>query len=42
MESDFANVTVRKYEETVKRQGRVDRVTCCQFRVPDSLPGRTK
>jgi predicted transposase YbfD/YdcC len=41
MENDFADVTVQQYEETVKGHGRVDQLTYYQFRVPDSLPGRT-
>lgn len=41
MENDFADVTVRRYEETVKGHGRVDHLMYFQFRVPDSLPGRT-
>jgi predicted transposase YbfD/YdcC len=40
MENDFADVTVRKYEEIVKGHGRLDRLIYYQFRVPDSLPGR--
>ena len=39
MESDFANVTVRKHEETVKGHGRMDHLVYYQLRVPDSLPG---
>ena len=42
MENDFADVTVRKYEEIVKGHGRVDHLVYYQFRVPDSLPGRAK
>lgn len=41
MENDFADVTVRRYEQTVKGHGRVDQLIYHQFRVPDSLPGRT-
>ncbi len=41
MENDFADVTVRHYEETVKGHGRVDQLIYYHFRVPDSLPGRT-
>lgn len=41
MADDFADVTVRKYEETVKGHGRLDQLIYYQFRVPDSLPGRT-
>ena len=40
MENDFADVTVRKYEEVVKGHGRVDRLIYYQFRAPESLPGR--
>ncbi len=40
MENDFADVTVRKHEETVKGHGRVDRLVYYQFHAPDSLPGR--
>jgi predicted transposase YbfD/YdcC len=41
MENDFADVTVRRFEETVKGHGRVDHLVYFQFLVPDSLPGRT-
>lgn len=41
MENDFANVTARKYEETVKGHGRIDQLIYYQLRVPDELPGRT-
>lgn len=41
IENDFADVTVRKHEDTVKGHGRVDHLVYYQFRVPDSLPGRT-
>ena len=40
-ENDFADVTVRRYEETVKGHGRVDQLMYFQFRAPDTLPGRT-
>lgn len=40
MENDFADVTVRKHEETVQGHGRIDQLIYYQFRVPDSLPGR--
>jgi predicted transposase YbfD/YdcC len=41
MENDFADVTVRRYEETVTGHGRVDQLIYYHFRVPDSLTGRT-
>jgi len=40
MENDFADVTVRKYEEVVKGHGRVDHLVYYQVRVPASLRGR--
>lgn len=40
MENDFADVTVCRYEETVKGHGRIDHLVYYQFRAPDSLPGR--
>ena len=40
MENDFANVTVRTHQQTVKGHGRLDRLTYYQFKVPESLPGR--
>ena len=41
MENDFANVTVRKYQQTVKGHGRLDTLTYYQFEVPEVLPGRS-
>jgi predicted transposase YbfD/YdcC len=41
MENDFANVTVRKHEQTVRGHGRIDTLTYYQFNVPQSLPGRS-
>jgi predicted transposase YbfD/YdcC len=40
MENDFADVPVRKYEEVVKRHGRVDTLLYYQLSAPASLPGR--
>ena len=39
MENSFANVTVRKYQQTVKGHGRLDQLTYYQFEVPRTLPG---
>ena len=41
METDFANVTVRKHQETVRGHGRIDTLTYYQFNVPHALPGRS-
>ena len=41
MENDFANVTVRKHEQTVRGHGRIDTLTYYQFNVPRTLPGRS-
>lgn len=41
MENDFADVTVRKYETTVKGHGRIDKLIYYQFRAPANLPGRS-
>ena len=41
MENDFANVTVRKYEQTVRGHGRIDTLTYYQFNAPQTLPGRS-
>jgi len=41
MENDFANVTVRKHQETVRGHGRIDTLTYYQFNVPHTLPGRS-
>jgi predicted transposase YbfD/YdcC len=41
MQNDFANVAVRKYEETVQGHGRIDTLTYYQFNVPQTLPGRS-
>ena len=38
MENDFANVTVRKYQQTVKGHGRVDHLTYYQFEAPRHFP----
>ena len=40
MENDFADVTVRTYEEVVKGHGRVDRLYYYQLSAPDWLPHR--
>jgi predicted transposase YbfD/YdcC len=40
MENDFVDVTVRRYEETVKGHGRIDQLSYFQFQAPDVLPGR--
>ena len=42
LENDFANVKVRRCQETLKGHGREDVVEYCQFEVPQSLPGRSK
>jgi predicted transposase YbfD/YdcC len=39
MENSFANVTVRKYQQTVKGHGRLDQLTYYQFEAPRTLPG---
>lgn len=39
MENNFANVTVRKYQQTVKGHGRLDQLTYYQFEAPRTLPG---
>ena len=39
IENDFANVTVRKHEQTVKDHGRKDHLTYYQFEAPKTLPG---
>jgi predicted transposase YbfD/YdcC len=39
IENDFANVTVRKHEQTVKGHGRMDYLTYYQFEAPKTLPG---
>ena len=41
MENDFADVTVRKYQQTVKGHGRIDTLTYYQFQAPKTLPGRS-
>lgn len=41
MENDFADVDVRKYEEVVTGHGRIDTLIYYQFKVPDTLPGRS-
>ncbi len=41
IENDFAGVAVRRYTETIKGHGRTDTIEYCQFKVPDSLPGRS-
>lgn len=40
MDNDFADVTVRTHQYTVKGHGRLDSLTYYQFKVPESLPGR--
>lgn len=40
MDNDFADVTVRTYEEVVKGHGRVDRLHYYQLSAPDWLPHR--
>lgn len=42
MENDFADVTVRTYETTVKGHGRVDTLIYYQFKAPANLPGRSQ
>jgi len=42
MDHDFANVTVKKYEQTVKGHGRLDTLIYYQFQVPETLPGRSR
>jgi predicted transposase YbfD/YdcC len=39
MKNNFANVTVRKYQQTVKGHGRLDTLTYYQFEAPKTLPG---
>ncbi|MCP4888446.1 MAG: ISAs1 family transposase, partial [Planctomycetaceae bacterium] len=39
IENDFAKVTVRKYQQTVKGHGRLDHLTYYQFEAPKTLPG---
>jgi predicted transposase YbfD/YdcC len=39
IENDFANVTVREYQQTVKGHGRVDHLTYYHFKAPKTLPG---
>lgn len=39
MENGFANVTVRKHQQTVKGHGRLDQLTYYQFEAPKTLPG---
>jgi predicted transposase YbfD/YdcC len=41
MGNDFANVTVRKHEQTVRGHGRIDTLTYYQFNAPQTLPGRS-
>jgi predicted transposase YbfD/YdcC len=40
MENDFADVTVRRYEEVVRGHGRVDTLLYYQMSAPASLPNR--
>ena len=40
MEDDFADITIRTFEEAVKGHGRVDTLTYYQFPVPEGLPGK--
>ena len=39
MENDFADIEVRRYEETVKGHGRIDTLIYYQFKAPQTLPG---
>jgi len=39
MENGFANIAVRKYQQTVKGHGRLDTLTYYQFEAPKTLPG---
>jgi predicted transposase YbfD/YdcC len=41
MENDFADVQVRRYQETVKGHGRIDTLEYLQFKVPVTFPGRS-
>jgi predicted transposase YbfD/YdcC len=41
-DNSFANVKVRRHQETRKAHGRLDRIEYYQFEVPDSLPGRAQ
>jgi predicted transposase YbfD/YdcC len=41
MQNDFANVTARKHQETVRGHGRIDTLTYYQFNAPETLPGRS-
>lgn len=41
MENGFANVTLRKHQQTVKGHGRVDELTYYQFEVPKGILGRS-
>lgn len=42
MENDFADVTVRKHEETVKGHGRVDNLIYYQLKVPQDLTSKER
>ena len=42
MQNDFADVTARKHETTVKGHGRVDTLIYYQFKAPATLPGRSQ
>ena len=41
-ENQFADVKVRRHQETLKGHGRLDTIEYYQFEVPDSLPGRSQ
>lgn len=41
-DNSFADVTVRRHQETLKGHGRLDIIEYYQFDVPDSLPGRSQ
>jgi len=41
-ENEFADVKVRRHQETLKGHGRLDTIEYYQFEVPDSLPGRSQ
>lgn len=41
MENNFADVTVRTYQETVNGHGRIDTLTYYQLNAPQTLPGRS-
>ena len=41
-ENEFADVKVRRHQETLNGHGRLDTIEYYQFEVPDSLPGRSR